>query len=52
MINKIMQKDNEKPSNESREPDPSPNEPGIFHIDGVVKIFDPETKEVFVETRA
>lgn len=28
-----------------------PNETGGFDISGVVKIYDPETKEIFVEVR-
>lgn len=33
-------------------PPKRPNEVGSFQIDGFVKIFDPNTKEVFVEKRA
>jgi hypothetical protein len=29
-----------------------PNEVGSFSVEGFVKIFDPETKQVFVEKRA
>lgn len=29
----------------------APNELGGFDISGVVKIYDPETKEIFVEVR-
>lgn len=29
-----------------------PNENGALHIEGFVKIFDPNTKEVIVEKRA
>jgi hypothetical protein len=29
-----------------------PNETGTLQIDGFVKIFDPNTKEVYVEKRA
>ena len=29
-----------------------PDERGSFHVQGHIKIFDPETKEVFVQERA
>jgi hypothetical protein len=29
-----------------------PDEPGSFHLEGFVKIYDPATQEVFLETRA
>jgi hypothetical protein len=32
--------------------DQLPNESGSFCIDGVVKIFDPNTQEILVESRA
>lgn len=38
-------------STEPAESSQKPNELGGFDISGVVKIFDPETKEVFVEVR-
>lgn len=34
------------------EPTKRPNETGTLQIDGFVKIFDPNSKEVFVEKRA
>ena len=44
---------------ESKQPAPAaeqapkrPNETGTLQVDGFVKIFDPNTKEVFVEKRA
>jgi hypothetical protein len=55
-VNKIMQDNMTTPSknisdNKQEKPSPAPNESGIFYIDGSVKIFDPETQEIFVETR-
>ena len=29
-----------------------PNEAGTFHVEGFIKIFDPNSKEVYVEKRA
>lgn len=29
-----------------------PNEAGSFHIEGFIKVFDPNSKEVYVEKRA
>ena len=29
-----------------------PNEPGSFHVEGFIKVFDPNSKEVYVEKRA
>jgi uncharacterized protein (UPF0333 family) len=43
-INKNM---NTKPQNMQKKPD----EQGSFHVQGHIKIFDPETKEVFVNKR-
>jgi hypothetical protein len=44
--------------NNAQQPQPvnsepkKPNENGSFHIEGFVKIHDPETQETFVEQRA
>ncbi len=40
------------PKPQSARPGPVPNEVAGFSVDGVVKIFDPTTKEVFVEKRS
>ena len=37
----------QQPKNNSK-----PNEAGAFSVEGHVRIFDPKTKEVFVEKRA
>lgn len=45
----------QSPSQERAAPQPAPkrpNEVGTLQIDGFVKIFDPNTQEVFVEKRA
>lgn len=40
------------PTQQSQEmPQASPNETGGFHFEGHIKIFDPETKEVFIDKR-
>lgn len=39
------------PPQQPAQPTRKPNEAAQFHVDGVVKIFDPNTKEVFVEKR-
>lgn len=36
----------------ANKPNKRPNETGSFSVEAHVKIFDPETKEVFVEKRA
>ena len=48
------QKDQSKQTQEAQpQPKPRrPNDTGVLQIDGFVKIFDPNTKEVFVEKRA
>lgn len=56
-INNSMQENKEKPSNvepvlQKVQPQGKPNEAGKLYIDGVVKIHDPNTKEVYLETRA
>jgi hypothetical protein len=35
-----------------QQPQKSPNETGSISVEGFVKIFDPKTKETFVEKRA
>lgn len=44
--------DPEMPASESRSQEPKVNDPGVFCISAVVKIFDPGTQEIFLETRA
>jgi hypothetical protein len=43
---------NKQPQPEPKQAPRRPNETGTLQIDGFVKIFDPNTKEVFVEKRA
>lgn len=43
---------NKQPQPEQKQAPRRPNETGTLQIDGFVKIFDPNTKEVFVEKRA
>jgi len=52
MLNKDMNKlpENTQPQESVQQPQ-KPNELGGFDISGVVKIYDPKTKEVFVEVR-
>jgi hypothetical protein len=45
--------DNSKQTMEQKTPAPKkPNEVGSISVEGFVKIFDPKTKETFVEKRA
>ena len=37
---------------EQKQPEKRPNDAGAFHVEGFVKIFDPNSKETFVEQRA
>lgn len=52
-LNKMMetanQKNNSKPPavNQQRRP----NEPGTINVSGFIKIYDPNNKQIFVETR-
>ena len=49
------QKDNQQTSNEAVQQQPRPKKPndtGSISVEGFVKIFDPNTKEKFVEKRA
>jgi len=48
---KLPQSNQPRPEKPSQQPK-RPNEVGTLQIDGFVKIFDPNTKEVFVEKRA
>jgi hypothetical protein len=41
-----------QPANEQTAVKRRPNETGSIHVEGFVKIFDPASKEVYVEKRA
>ena len=44
--------ENKMPENQQNtKPEPRPNETGGFHFEGHIKIFDPETKEVYIDKR-
>lgn len=43
---------NTQPSQQAKPADKKPNETGSISVEGFVKIFDPNTKEKFVEKRA
>jgi hypothetical protein len=43
---------NQQPVTPPKPADKKPNENGVISVEGFVKIFDPETKEIFVEKRA
>ena len=44
--------ENKMPENQQNtKPDSRPNETGGFHFEGHIKIFDPETKEVYIDKR-
>jgi hypothetical protein len=49
MTQKVSEPNTNKPSNSSTK---RPNETGTINVEGFVKIFDPKTKEIFVEKRA
>ena len=51
-INKTMQESNNKPEPEVRNETRRPDEAGSIAIAAHVRIFDPNTKEIFVEKRA
>lgn len=38
-------------SNNKQQPEKTPNETGGFHFEGHIKIFDPQTQEVFIDKR-
>ena len=44
--------ESKQPASSPAQPPKRPNETGTLQIDGFVKIFDPNTKEVYVEKRA
>ena len=41
-----------KPAEQQPKPAAKPNDVGSFSVEGHIKIFDPNTKETFVEKRA
>jgi hypothetical protein len=44
--------ENKMPENQqNNQPNAQPNETGGFHFEGHIKIFDPETKEVYIDKR-
>jgi hypothetical protein len=44
--------ENKMPENQQNtKPESRPNETGGFHFEGHIKIFDPETKEVYIDKR-
>jgi hypothetical protein len=48
-----MQKMNQQPATPQAQPATKrPNETGTISVEGFVRIFDPKTKEIFVEKRA
>jgi hypothetical protein len=49
MEQKTQQSDNQKVDKSATK---RPNETGSIHVEGFIKIFDPKTKETFVEKRA
>lgn len=49
-INKSIEEKTQKV--EEPQPQRQPDEKGGIHVQGHIKIFDPETKEVFVNGRA
>ena len=44
-------KETNMPENKNQQAEARPNETGGFHFEGHIKIFDPETNEVFVNKR-
>lgn len=46
-MNKTVEQPKETPENSG----PKPNETGGFYFSSSIKIFDPETKEILVQTR-
>lgn len=48
-----MMQNNQQPVKQKTDSQPKrPNEQGSVSVTGFVKIFDPKTKQIFVETRA
>jgi len=51
MMNSTENKMPENQATKSESPQSNPNETGGFHFEGHIKIFDPNTKEVFIDKR-
>ena len=51
MMNSTENKMQENQATKSDSPQSKPNETGGFHFEGHIKIFDPNTKEVFIDKR-
>jgi hypothetical protein len=51
MINTNMNEKNSSKSIDKQLPEKRPNEQGLINIQGHIKIFDPQTKEVFVDKK-
>ncbi len=51
MINPETKMPKNQDLNSAQQPERKPNETGGFHFEGHIKIFDPETKEVFIDKR-
>jgi hypothetical protein len=47
----MIDKEPTMPKQSNEQIDKKPNENGGFHLEGHIKIFDPETKEVFIDKR-
>jgi hypothetical protein len=47
-----MQNNTQQPAKQPSSVAKRPNETGSISVEGFVKIFDPKTKEIFVEKRA
>lgn len=52
MTDKQNYEKQKKGINSNNEKRSKPNELNAFHVEGFVKIFDPNTKETFLESRA
>lgn len=50
MINKVINNNNESNIKEQKAPR-KPNEVSGIHVSGHIKIFDPNTKEVYIDKR-
>jgi hypothetical protein len=48
----MTQKDDKNIQPAMKKPTDRPNDTGSVHVEGFVKIFDPNTQETFVEKRA
>ena len=51
MMNKKQGKEMEENTKETVQPAKKPDDIGGFHVEGHIKIFDPETKEVYIDKR-